>query len=755
MKRTHLPTILTALALPLFALSASAAEEPYRLETITVTAEKRSEDIQNVAASVTAIPEQQIRDAGIRDIQDFSGQVPNMYIANWGIRGISFVYARGIGAGSMNTDNPALGFYVDDVGYLDSRVFNSPLFDIERIEVLRGPQGTLYGRDTLGGVINIVTKKPDNELRYGLEQSVGSEKFFETTAWLRAPLIEDRLFFGFSGAGEHFGGFADNDWLGEEVDTRRGFNGRMQLRWLPSDRLDALLSVDGEKLDDGGYPLAFMRAAPMYLPMFLPGFTMPTAENNPHHVAYDFEAGNEREALGASLRVAWDGPAFKLTSITAGRGYDDDTHNDQDFMPLDFITASETIENRQFTQEFRVASPEDSGPLKWLGGYYFFRADHEHHMDINYLSNYFGAMAAMGGMDLPFAMPDTTATTDTDRESYGHALFGQATWTLFDRLDLTGGLRYEYTKDSLDYASGCAHSGLGACAGGGMEQVVGMLGVNPMPLAATSSSHGDELLPKAQIAYHWTPDLMTYASVARGYRSGGFNTSFTDMADLAYAPEYSWNYEAGFKSSWFDRRLSFNTSFFYITLSDQQVTQVLPTANAVIRNAGKSRSLGFESELSARLAEGLSAQAGFGLTDAEFRRYETLDQFTLTPLDLSGHTPPLAPEYTWNLALQYRRPLIDAFRFLGRGDSLTWTTRAEVRGVGKFYWNSENTLAQSPYELVNLRTGLETDNFSLILWADNLFDRRYNAVAFAFQEGAPLAQVADGRSFGATLRFEF
>ena len=597
------------------------------------------------------------------------------------------------------------------MNYMDSRVFDTNLFDIERIEVLRGPQGTLYGRNSLGGVVNIVTKKPDNEFHYGLEQTVGNENLYETTLYMRAPLIKDKLFFGVSGTSEQMDGYNTNDFLDKKVDRRRGLNGRMQLRWMPTDKLDVTANVDGEKVNDGVFPLT----------------DMDQADKNPHHVSYNYEGRDKRDTLGSSLRVAYDAPWFKVTSITAYRGYNDVTRNDQDFMPYDLITAKEDIKDRQFTQEFRFASPEVSGPLKWLGGLYLYKKHQDHTLDLNY-----GQGAADMGM-VPMAM---TNAADSDIKTYGYAVFGQATYTLFDKLDLTAGLRYEYEKNKLDYAS---------------DYLAGGMVVPGMSSDIRGRKHDDVFLPKAQIAYRWTPDFMTYAGVSRGYRSGGFNTSFLDVSDLAFDPEYSWNYEVGFKSSWFNNRVNFNTSLFYIDLSDQQVTQVLPTANTVIRNAGKSRSMGFEVEASALITEGLLFEGSFGYTDAKYRRYSD----KVSGMDYAGNRTPLAPEYTYNLALQYSLPLLESFDFFHKEDSLTWITRAELQGVGKFYWNDANTLKQDPYELVNLRTGLETDNYSITFWAKNVFDKKYNCVAFAFSGSSALAQVGAPRSFGVTFRADF
>ena len=651
MKRNGIAGILAAVLLSAWSLPAGA-EETYKLDPVLVTAEKRTENVQDVPVSVTAISEQQIKDSGIRSIQDVARQVPNLFIANWGFRGNSYAFIRGIGA--VNND-PAIGFYVDDVNYMDSRVFDTNLFDIERIEVLRGPQGTLYGRNSLGGVVNIVTKKPDNEFHYGLEQTVGNENLYETTLYMRAPLIKDKLFFGVSGTSEQMDGYNTNDFLDKKVDRRRGLNGRMQLRWMPTDKLDVTANVDGEKVNDGVFPLT----------------DMDQADKNPHHVSYNYEGRDKRDTLGSSLRVAYDAPWFKVTSITAYRGYNDVTRNDQDFTPYDLITAREDIKDRQFTQEFRFASPEGSRPPKWLGGLYLYKKHQDHTLDLNY-----GQGAADMGM-VPMAM---TNAADSDIKTYGYAVFGQATYTLFDKLDLTAGLRYEYEKNKLDYASDY--------------------------------------------------------DVQRG---------------VAYKPEYSWNYEVGFKSSWFNNRVNFNTSLFYIDLSDQQVTQVLPTANTVIRNAGKSRSMGFEVEASALITEGLLFEGSFGYTDAKYRRYSD----KVSGMDYAGNRTPLAPEYTYNLALQYSLPLLESFDFFHKEDSLTWITRAELQGVGKFYWNDANTLKQDPYELVNLRTGLETDNYSITFWAKNVFDKKYNCVAFAFSGSSALAQVGAPRSFGVTFRADF
>ena len=691
------------------------AEDVYQLAPVMVSAEKREEDLQKVPVSVTAITSQTVKDAGVKSIQDFSRMVPNMYTANWGMRGVSYVFMRGIGA--VNND-PAIGFYVDDVSYFDSRVFDSGLFDIERIEVLRGPQGTLYGKNSLAGVINIVTKKPDNNFHFGAEQTIGNYAQVGTSAYLRAPLLSDKLFFSISGSRESRDGYAENTWLNNRVDDRQNWNGRAQLRWTPTDAVDVSFTVDGEKINDGVYPLT----------------DKASAEDNPHKVRYNYDGSDKRDSLGGTLRASVDFPWFNVTSITSYRGYDDITSNDQDFTPWKLMRAKEDIRDRQFTQELRFSSPKDSKPLKWLGGAYLYHKRQEHRLDLFYDEDF----APYMGLPLP---PGFTMKSRADADTFtnGVALFGQATYTLFDKLDLTAGLRYEYEKNSVDYKS--------AYKSNNTFIPPSMLGMND---ARHDGNRIDEvLLPKFQIGYHWTDNFMTYAGVARGYRSGGFNTAFTDSSDLSFGPEYSWNYELGFKSVFFDNKLIFNGAAFYTDIDKQQVTKVLPNANTVIRNAGRSRSYGFELEGSAILPMGFRLDAGFGYTRSEYLQYS--DQ----GVDYKGKTTPLAPEYTYNVALQHTLPVVQSFSWLDKQDSLNWVNRLEIQGVGDFYWNDANTLKQDAYGLINLRSGFETDNFSLTFWIKNLADTKYNAVAFMRDASTALVEVGAPRTFGMTFRMDF
>jgi iron complex outermembrane receptor protein len=312
--------------------------------------------------------------------------------------------------------------------------------------------------------------------------------------------------------------------------------------------------------------------------------------------------------------------------------------------------------------------------------------------------------------------------TDSDITTYGLALFGQATYTLFEKVDLTAGLRYDCEESDIDHVMSMTSNGMD-------------LGTASMG----ESSSSDAWLPKFQAAYRWDPGVMTYVGVSRGHRSGGFNPAYVDSSDISYDPEYSWNYEIGVKSSWFANRLTLNTALFYIDFEDQQVVQLLPSAGTVIRNAGKSRSMGFEVESKALIYDGLIFEAGFGYTDAVYEDYED----SLAGVDYSDNDTPFAPEYTYNLALQYRRPVV------GQWDLFL---RSEINGIGPFFWDDANTLEQEAYHLVNLFLGVEHKTIDLVLWARNLFDEQYEAVAFEFPGSDPVGQSGDPLTVGATIR---
>ncbi|HID73044.1 TPA: TonB-dependent receptor, partial [Candidatus Micrarchaeota archaeon] len=397
-------------------------EETYQLETVTVTAEKRPVALQDVPASVTSVTSDQIDDAGIETITEVANQVPNLHIFTWGGRRNNHIFMRGVGA---TYGEPAVGFFVDGVGYTGDGMFDMDLFDVERVEVLRGPQGTLYGRNALAGVINIVTKQPSNETEARASADAGNFGQRELKGSLRIPLVENRLFLGLSASATKRDGYVDNTYLDEKADDRDDRSLRANLRWTPTANFDASLSVDGEHFRGGAYPLGPLQEV----------------RDHSNRVSNDFAGRDDRDSTGASLRLQWDGPGVEITSISGWRDWENDSLGDQDGSDLSIVHVHTQEEQKQLTQELRFASSDDGGPLRWLAGAYYYQKDF-----VEDTVQMFGTDAVALGF-VPAPMDNVL---DADKDDSGHALFGQLDYRVTDRVTLTAGLRRDHDEREAD-----------------------------------------------------------------------------------------------------------------------------------------------------------------------------------------------------------------------------------------------------------------------------------------------------------------
>lgn len=709
MKRKTIKAMVTLLSICCLAASpaiggeVSSDQEEYQLETMTVTAEKRSQDLQEVPAAISAISDIEVQDAGITSHDDLVGRIPNLHTINGTGTTTNLFSIRGIGQ-VLNT--PGIGIYLDDVGYLDvfSVLTNLDFSDVERIEVLRGPQGTLYGRNAMGGVINIVTRKPDGKTRVHADATAGDFNLRQLRACVSGPLIGENLFFGLNGNYLERDGYTENTFLDKDVDFLDEQQITGKLRFAPNDRFDATLKLDYARVRDGAYPFAPINSATVW-----------------HDAAYDFaDARDERDSQGGSLHAAYSGDLFEIVSITGWRKNDSETFGELDFTPADLVAAGFFGDKRQFTQEFRLASKPGDGAWEWLLGAYFFKDDHENEFIYQF------------GVDLIGMSLETSINDDMTDE--GQALFGQATYAITDRLRCTGGLRLEREEKSITSA--------------GTTLNFATFSVDPVNFSDDESF--EDFLPRLALDYDLTPNTRLYANLAKGYRSGGFNTNAATTEDNSYDPETSINYELGLKSTWFDQRLRFNLAMFRIDIDDQQVSQTNALGFAVCRNAGESRHQGIEMELTARPTQGLDLSASFGYVDSEFEKYPEagFDPVSFAVLDYSGNKVPLVPEYNFLLAAQYRRTVFSFADFM---------IRAELQGVGDMYWDSANCYKEDAHQLVNLRTGIEGENWQVYLWGKNLTDEEYLAIAFedSFNPGNLIGGFAPPRTVGITVRVEF
>ncbi len=683
--------------------TAYAADNPQRsimhhqLDPITVTAQKQSQDVQDIPNSITVLNDEAIEEAHISDMDRLSDNVPSLEFYNFGSRRHSLTFMRGIK--SLHNAEPAIGYYVDGVNYSKSYMFDFPLFDVERIEVLRGPQGSIYGRNTMGGVINIYTRKPDNRTTIGLTGSLENYDSRELQGYLRMPLIENRLFLGIAGLVSAGDGYMTNDYgSGRNGRYTDGQSGRLQLRYMPGSTWDITLALDGQQHDEGAFVFrrternAFVKNG-----MF--------AADKRYHYSHDFEGKAENRYWGSSLNITHDLNFGRLTSITGFRTYDNEEMIDTDFSPLDMARMRYVIDEKNFSQEIRLASPERSRSFQWLTGVSYFYTDSQ-----NKATTYYRPAMA-GSPANPFRPLTDERLKATESNNEGIAVFGQATCPLLEKLDLTMGLRYEYEQAAMDAAITDSPEG----------------GTSSTIISPSLDNDFSALSPKASLTWHFNEERMIYATFAGGYRSGGFNV-FGEKG--TYDEEYSRLYEIGVKSVYFDNRLRLNLAGFYTDIEDEQIALFdTDTNQPYISNAGASHRLGLEAEAEAVVLPGLELSTSFSWIEAEYDDYND----PATGKNYEGNSVFGVPDYTFNIALQYRRPL-----------SARWGlfSRAELSGVGTRYFDDANTVKDPPYELLNLKLGVESDHLDFYAWAYNLLDRHYilfeNVAKGIAEDGKPL-----------------
>jgi len=576
------------------------AKRPVEIEQMVVTAQKQEENVQEVPMSITVFDSMDIEDKKIESIRDMADFVPNLMIYQHGAFGLNAPTMRGITA-RPESFRVSTGLYVDGVPVLMGPGFLNEMLDIERIEVLRGPQGTIYGKGTEAGAISIITRQPDNEFRGRVSAEGGKLLSGETgnrlkdrfTLNLSGPILKDRLFFSLAGLYYDSDGYIENTMTGHDVNDRERWFGRVHLRWTPTDKLDISLIASRLECDNGA---GNMNMGENGAAMF--GLPAPEDRKVTSNVEGEYEVRNDLQ----SLKIVYDiSDSFTLTSVTTNWEYEDDpSQMDFDFSPATLMHGDKDSEYNKISQELRLNYSAER--LKWLVGLYYDRDD---------IDMYYESIS-----DIP--MMAGVTNRDIDGDTY--AVFANLTYPLTGKLSMIAGLRYE--KEEQDFEDNISH------------------------LKADDS--WNELSPKIALEYRFTPAIMTYVSASQGYRSGGFNVTATDPDYISYDEEELWSYEIGVKSAFLDNRLIINGSVYYMEIDDMQVEEAVSPMELYITNAAEATGKGVELEITARPYDGLALMAGFGYTDIEF------DDFEDVLGDYEDNENPWAPEYTFNIGAQYR-----------------------------------------------------------------------------------------------------
>ena len=680
--------ILTTAILCIYFSTANAKVQ--HLDEITVTAQKNEEKPQDIPISLDYFSDVQLEDAKIENLFDLMAFSTNAHMLERSCEHI--VVIRGISPFRGCTYAPA-GLYVDDVSYPLHYMQNFEFFDLQRAEILKGPQGTLYGRNVESGVINLHTRQPGRQFSGKVSAEYGSYNTSRALGEVSLPLVEDKLFLGVTGLYKTSDGYVKNISNGnKEAADEKHAAGRATLRWTPTPRWDVSFTADVMNSDDHGAESRFLYG--------------PKA-TDPHEVRRDTEAYLKQDWNSQTMRLKYDGDGFNVVSVTNTLYQTLDKVNDCDLWddPANQSINPTTIKERQYTQEVRVSSDADRS-LQWLLGFYGFIERSKFDYQYNLLSS---------GM--------TYMHPVTDVDSSGYAVFGQATYTMLDRLHLTLGLRYDH--QSLD---------------GDLRDEVKNVGYS-------KELSFDELLPKTALSLDITENIMAYASAAKGYLVGGYNWGLTGTSEIfCFDPEYTWNYEAGLKSKWWGNKLAVNLSAFYINIDDKQVSELHPTiAATTITNAAEATSKGFELQVRANPLVGLEVFGGFGYTEAKFDKFEATvwdDSGTsLTEKDYSGNHLQYAPEYTYNFGVQYRA-------------ESGFFARADFIGTGPFYGDAANEAKQEAYMIVNFQAGWETEFFDFRLWVMNAFDENYLTFLSPFQQSI-VGIDGPARTVGADITVRF
>lgn len=690
-------------------------ERRNRLDEAIVTAEKKESTPQDIPASISVITSDDVERQYLWNIMDITALVPNLNMANPGDnRNVTSV--RGI---TTTSYDQAVATYIDGVNQFGLDTYIPYLQDIERIEVLRGPQGTLYGRNAMGGVINIITRKPTNRTEGFIEATIGNYAQQRYTIGARTPLLQDRLFFGASLMFNGSDGFYTNEFDGSPYDKQHTVSGNYFLKYLPNARWTFDLNFKHvSNRNNGAFALIM---------------GLDDAFEDPFTVNQNAKTTMVDESRNVSLAIHHAGQAFQFRSQTAFqsnyRYYQSPI--DGDFSPMDAISIVNNYGkdwNRVnvWTQEFKwspARSPDSR--LDWTTGAYLFYQDAPTRQ-----GTYFGADAAMMGEGTP---THATSILTNSMTSQGAALYGQLTYRLGEHWDIRGGIRYD-------------HEWVRLRARGEFQPDGGELMVTQPDTTASTDFHA--LTPSASLSYHIDGHRLLYISYARGSRSGGISELSSDPGDASlhvFAPEFSHNFELGSKNKLWDQKLEINATAFYTRLTDVQVpVLLLPDAITVTRNTGRVRSMGLELEVRGRIAQNVTAWGNAGLTHAKYLDVNAVHDGE--NVQLKGNRPIFTPAWTGAVGVQYDLP-IDPM--VGKG----FQVNVYGKYIGEQYFNIENTLGQTTYGLLNTSLGYVTKGYEFLLWGQNMTDTRY--VDYAYDFGFAAVHLGRPATYGVTLRKRF
>lgn len=672
------------------------------LGEVVVTADKVEANLQKTPLAVTSLNAKQLEEYRVWTINDLTALAPSTFTVEHGnSTGSSFLNIRG----SMGFSNDqAVATYVDGVYQFD--YFSAPLnfSNIERVEILRGPQGTLYGRNAFGGVLNVIAKRPNNKTSGFAEIDLGNYGQQRYSAGFNTPLIKDKLFInaGFQSNGR--GAIYDNPTLNtKDFDKHNAYIGNVNLKYIVSDKwtIDLNTRYESNK-DQGAYPWAA---------------TDSLARANPYTVFGNWDNTERRTNFNTSAAVKYFGNRFNFTSITSFVDYHIwlPGRFDFDFSPAELISFTTWSKQNQWTQELRFSSPANTSAFKWTVGSFLFGEKSK-----NSSTTYFDKDYALFDPNAPYS-----SIGNGKRNAFGVAFFGQATYAITPKFDITVGARYDIEHRELTQNSAFETGGV----------------VMPLTADSTAKRTFNAFTPKVILSQKLTENSMIYGSYAKGFRVGGFN--FGNAANPTYNPEKSDNYEVGVKNTLLNNRLKINLTAFYFQQKDQQVSTSQDGINYATLNVGDMDNYGLELEASALPIKNLQIDWTASTSHSEYKKLELFDAISNKVINYKGNKAINNPALQSMLAVQYGLPLSKS------AQNLKAFVRGEFRYIGEYQLDFVNAYHQDAYSMINARAGVSSNHFEVAAWARNLNDVRYMAFGYgSYMMGMP-------RMMGITLTGKF
>jgi iron complex outermembrane receptor protein len=679
-------------------VSAQSTGDDMALEEVTVTAQRRSEKLQDVPVAVTAYTAAEIEARGIGSTRDILPMTPNVTYDESFTVGNSFVSIRGV-AQINNADSP-VAIVVDGVPQNSQKQLRMELFDVERIEVLKGPQGALYGRNAIGGAINIVTREPSNEFDGWAQVGAGSGNLRSVSGAVSGPIVADKALFRLSGAYKDSDGTIDNVFLHEKVDFYESKDVRGRVMLLPTESLTIDLRGSYSDIDGGAVMDSSMD---------------PTLSGNANRRVLprsDILGNSTREISDATVKIDWRGDAATLTAITGYTDLTEDYFGDLDFCnpvdcPAGIFGLGPQADQRQvlditlLSQEVRLASPDDQR-LRWIVGGFYLSTQRD--------------LQTVAHLLIPGIPGIPLIANDEENDNDAYSAFAQVDYDLTDRTTLGVSLRYD--RDEREQTN----------AGD--------------PTRPTRSKSFSDVQPRVVLDHKFTDRQLGYVTYATGFRSGGFN----GVGGRPFDAETLQNYEIGYKSTWWRDRLRLNASVFRSRSEDYQFFYLdFDQGGAqVIDNLDKVEFTGAELEWQVQATRYWTLLGAVGVLDSDVKAFDP----TLTVPVERGNRTPKTQKSTFSIGSQLEVPL----------GSLTGTVRVDYGRWGKKYWHPDNVDVRDPVNMLDLRVSIGNERWTATAWGRNVLDEFYYQDFNSVEFGAPgidLGSASSPDTYGVELRYQF